>query len=199
MAKSIFAAMLIGGLIGYFFFGVEDKDWLDTTLMSALYVMVFIAGIEIGGNRHLLKKIATPRSMALALMIPASIIVGSLGAAYLVAPLIGMTRPDAVLVASGLGWYSLSSVVVSTQYNTEIGTIAFLANMFRETGAILILPFLAKWNKLIILAPAGAATMDSGLPIVINNSNVHIGMFGFISGLVITLVVPVLLAFFLPG
>ncbi|MCD7874737.1 MAG: lysine exporter LysO family protein [Acidaminococcaceae bacterium] len=36
--------------------GLEHKEMLDEILMSALYFMVFVAGIEIGGNRHIIKK-----------------------------------------------------------------------------------------------------------------------------------------------
>lgn len=43
------------------FLGLEHKELLDEILMSALYFMVFVAGIEIGGNRHIIKKSAIRR------------------------------------------------------------------------------------------------------------------------------------------
>ena len=145
--------------------------------MSALYFMVFVAGIEIGGNRHIIKKICNPQSILLAVAIPTAVTIGSLGGAALSAFVTGMEMRDALLVGSALGWYSLSSVVISTLYSVEIGTIAFLANMLREVLAFLAIPLLVKINKFLALAPSGAATMDSGLPVVIKYTNINVGLF----------------------
>ena len=189
MVYAIFTFIALGIAGGYFFLGLEHKDLLDEILMSALYFMVFVAGIEIGGNRHIIKKIC----------IPTAVTIGSLGGAALSAFVTGMEMRDALLVGSALGWYSLSSVVISTLYSVEIGTIAFLANMLREVLAFLAIPLLVKINKFLALAPSGAATMDSGLPVVIKYTNIHVGLFAFINGLLLTLLVPVLLSVLMPG
>ena len=187
MVYAIFTFIALGIAGGYFFLGLEHKDLLDEILMSALYFMVFVAGIEIGGNRHIIKKICNPQSILLAVAIPTAVTIGSLGGAALSAFVIGMEMRDALLVGSALGWYSLSSVVISTLYSVEIGTIAFLANMLREVLAFLAIPLLVKINKFLALAPSGAATMDSGLPVVIKYTNIHVGLFAFINGLLLTL------------
>lgn len=194
MVYAIFTFIALGIAGGYFFLGLEHKDLLDEILMSALYFMVFVAGIEIGGNRHIIKKICNPQSILLAVAIPTAVTIGSLGGAALSAFVTGMEMRDALLVGSALGWYSLSSVVISTLYSVEIGTIAFLANMLREVLAFLAIPLLVKINKFLALAPSGAATMDSGLPVVIKYTNIHVGLFAFINGLLLTLLVPVLLS-----
>ena len=137
MVYAIFTFIALGIAGGYFFLGLEHKDLLDEILMSALYFMVFVAGIEIGGNRHIIKKICNPQSILLAVAIPTAVTIGSLGGAALSAFVTGMEMRDALLVGSALGWYSLSSVVISTLYSVEIGTIAFLANMLREVLAFL--------------------------------------------------------------
>ena len=142
MVYAIFAFIALGIAGGYFFLGLEHKDLLDEILMSALYFMVFVAGIEIGGNRHIIKKICNPQSILLAVAIPTSVTIGSLGGSALSAFVTGMEMRDALLVGSALGWYSLSSVVISTLYSVEIGTIAFLANMLREVLAFLAIPLL---------------------------------------------------------
>lgn len=56
MVYAIFTFIALGIAGGYFFLGLEHKDLLDEILMSALYFMAFVAGIEIGGNRHIIKK-----------------------------------------------------------------------------------------------------------------------------------------------
>mgnify|MGYP002225432543 FL=1 len=42
--------------------------------------------------------------------------------------LMGVPFRDALLVSAGMGWYSLSSVLLSAAVGTETGTLAFLAN-----------------------------------------------------------------------
>lgn len=192
------AVSLVGGLIfGYLFLDTDVKDTLDLILMSALDVMIFIAGIEIGSNRGILKRICNLHSALLALAIPLAVACGSICGALLLGHIAGLSAYDSLLVGGGLGWYSFSSVVISAMYSTEIGTVAFLANMMREISGFFLIPFLVRVHKFLALAPSGAATMDSGLPVVIKYTNLHVGMYSFINGLVLTLIVPVLISWLL--
>lgn len=192
------AVSLIGGLLfGYLFLDTGVKDTLDLILMSALDVMIFIAGIEIGSNRGILKRICNLHSALLALAIPSAVACGSICGALLLGHIAGLSAYDSLLVGGGLGWYSFSSVVISAMYSTEIGTVAFLANMMREISGFFLIPLLVRVHKFLALAPSGAATMDSGLPVVIKYTNLHVGMYSFINGLVLTLIVPVLISWLL--
>lgn len=192
------AVSLVGGLLfGYLFLDTGVKDRLDLILMSALDVMIFIAGIEIGSNRGILKRICNLHSALLALAIPLAVACGSICGALLLGHIAGLSAYDSLLVGGGLGWYSFSSVVISAMYSTEIGTVAFLANMMREISGFFLIPFLVRVHKFLALAPSGAATMDSGLPVVIKYTNLHVGMYSFINGLVLTLIVPVLISWLL--
>ena len=192
------AVSLVGGLIfGYLFLYTGVKDTLDLILMSALDVMIFIAGIEIGSNRGILKRICNLHSALLALAIPLAVACGSICGALLLGHIAGLSAYDSLLVGGGLGWYSFSSVVISAMYSTEIGTVAFLANMMREISGFFLIPLLVRVHKFLALAPSGAATMDSGMPVVIKYTNLHVGMYSFINGLVLTLIVPVLISWLL--
>lgn len=192
------AVSLVGGLLfGYLFLDTGVKDTLDLILMSALDVMIFIAGIEIGSNRGILKRICNLHSALLALAIPLAVACGSICGALLLGHIAGLSAYDSLLVGGGLGWYSFSSVVISAMYSTEIGTVAFLANMMREISGFFLIPLLVRVHKFLALAPSGAATMDSGLPVVIKYTNLHVGMYSFINGLVLTLIVPLLISWLL--
>ncbi len=192
------AVSLVGGLLfGYLFLDTGVKDTLDLILMSALDIMIFIAGIEIGSNRGILKRICNLHSALLALAIPLAVACGSICGALLLGHIAGLSAYDSLLVGGGLGWYSFSSVVISAMYSTEIGTVAFLANMMREISGFFLIPLLVRVHKFLALAPSGAATMDSGLPVVIKYTNLHVGMYSFINGLVLTLIVPVLISWLL--
>lgn len=192
------AVSLVGGLLfGYLLLDTGVKDTLDLILMSALDVMIFIAGIEIGSNRGILKRICNVHSALLALAIPLAVACGSICGALFLGHIVGLSAYDSLLVGGGLGWYSFSSVVISAMYSTEIGTVAFLANMMREISGFFLIPFLVRMHKFLALAPSGAATMDSGLPVVIKYTNLHVGMYSFINGLVLTLIVPLLISWLL--
>lgn len=192
------AVSLVGGLLfGYLFLDTGVKDTLDLILMSALDVMIFIAGIEIGSNCGILKRICNLHSALLALAIPLAVACGSICGALFLGHIAGLSAYDSLLVGGGLGWYSFSSVVISAMYSTEIGTVAFLANMMREISGFFLIPLLVRVHKFLALAPSGAATMDSGLPVVIKYTNLHVGMYSFINGLVLTLIVPVLISWLL--
>ena len=194
---SVAVSLVVGLLFGYLFLDTGVKDTLDLILMSALDVMIFIAGIEIGSNRGILKRICNLHSALLALAIPLAVACGSICGALLLGHIAGLSAYDSLLVGGGLGWYSFSSVVISAMYSTEIGTVAFLANMMREISGFFLIPVLVRVHKFLALAPSGAATMDSGLPVVIKYTNLHVGMYSFINGLVLTLIVPVLISWLL--
>lgn len=197
MIGALLGTIVVGMALGYAFLDVSAKLLLDDTLMAALDFMGFVAGIEIGSNRSLLKRICTPKNMALAVALPLGTVIGSLGGAYFSHFVTGIGATDSVLVGSGLGWYSLSSVIISTMHSTELGTIAFFANMLREVSSFVLIPILARWHKLICIAPGGAGTMDSLLPLVIKAAGMHAAMFSFINGLILSLLVPVLLSLLL--
>lgn len=197
MIGGICLAILGGGLFGWLFLSTEAIPLLDEILMSALSLMVFIATIEIGTNRHAVKKNCHAKGLLLMVAIPCGVTVGSLIGGAVAGSAAGMRLYDALLVSAGLGWYSFSSVVISTQYSAEIGTIAFLTNVLREVLSFVLIPLVARYNKIICIGIGGASTMDSTLPVLIRATDLHTGVLGFFNGLVLTLVVPVLITFLL--
>ena len=81
MVAALLGTIVVGMVLGYMFLDVTAKPLLDETLMAALDFMGFVAGIEIGSNRRLLKQICTPKNLALALALPIGVVIGSLGGA----------------------------------------------------------------------------------------------------------------------
>ena len=102
MILTITVALFCGMAAGYVFLDVGDKGTLDFILMTALDIMVFVAGIEIGSNRDILKRVCNLHSAVLALSIPAAVAVGSVIGAALIGMAVGLSLYDAVLVGSGL-------------------------------------------------------------------------------------------------
>lgn len=195
MIKMILLALLTGALGGYFFLTTDAKPVLDTILLNALNITVVSAGIDIGSNRQLIKRMLNWKTAGLMISVPVAITLGSLSAGALMGKILGLKVFDALLISAGMGWYSLSSVVITTMYSTEIGTIAFFANILRELSAFIFVPFLAKFTSVACVAIGGATAMDSTLPVLIKSAGMSVGIIGFVSGFILTLAIPFLLTF----
>jgi uncharacterized membrane protein YbjE (DUF340 family) len=72
-----------------------------------------------------------------------------------------------------------------------------MTNVFREIYAILLIPLLAKYlNDYTTIAPAGAASMDTMLPLVSRYTNPEVVVISFFNGVVLSALVPILVPFF---
>ena len=189
----ILSAIATGSMFGYSCLEVAHKEILDTILLNALNIIALIAGIEIGGNKNIIKKMINPKTLSLMLAVPAANFAGSLLGGVAVGMLLGVGFKDCLLISGGMGWYSFSSVVISAMYSTEIGTMSFIANVMREMLSFLLVPIAAKFTDLPCVSIGGASTMDSTLPVILKCTNTQIAVLGFINGLVITLIVPFLI------
>ena len=80
-------------------------------------------------------------------------------------------------ISAGLGWYSLSGVLLTDLISAEIGTIAFLSNILREILTFLLIPVLAKYlNGYTAIAPAGATSSDTSLSILMKYTDEEVAM-----------------------
>lgn len=109
--------------------------------------------------------------------------------------LMGVPFRDALLVSAGMGWYSLSSVLLSAAVGTETGTLAFLANALRELLTILGIPLLARFCHLPLVVVGGATSMDSTMPILLQCAGRPAAILGFVNGFLLSLEIPLLLLF----
>jgi uncharacterized membrane protein YbjE (DUF340 family) len=197
MVRIIFAALFLGLLTGRFFLTMAAKPLLDTVLMSALAIMVFCAGTDIGNSRHIVRKFLTMKTMGLFLIVTAVTNLGSIGGGVLAGVLAGVPFGQSLLVSSGMGWYSLSSVVLSAAVGTELGTMAFIANALRELLTILLVPFLSKRMTLPLVVIGGATSMDSTMPVLLECVGRPAAIMGFVNGFILSLEIPLLLSLLL--
>ena len=109
---------------------------------------------------------------------------------------IGYPLNEAVSVAGGLGWYSLAGVYVGNMAGARLGSIAFLSNLLREIGSFFMIPCIARYlNAYTCIAPAGATSEDTTLPMLIRYTNEETVVFAVLNGVVCSIFVPVLLSF----
>ncbi|HWQ60726.1 MAG TPA: lysine exporter LysO family protein [Negativicutes bacterium] len=192
MALFVALAVLGGIFLGWAVLPPTAAAGLDSAVTAILAFLVFLVGLDFGGNRGAWRQAAAigPRL----LLVPLAVAAGSLAGAALAGALLAMPLKEAVAVGAGFGWYSLSGVLIAATYGVELGTTAFLANVARELMAFLLIPVLAgRIGKLPSIAPGGATTMDSTLPLITRVTDAPTALIAFISGLVLTAAVPVLI------
>ncbi|MBQ3437780.1 MAG: lysine exporter LysO family protein [Fusobacterium sp.] len=184
--------VLMGIIIGYFFNNFINFE-ISNLIQLGLYLLLFFIGIDIGNNKNIfndLKKIDKK-----VLFLPFITIIASLLGGAVASLILSLSLAESVAVSSGLGWYSFSAIELS-KVSVELGGIAFLSNIFRELLAIMFIPFVAKKiGAFESVAIAGATAMDSVLPIINKSNTSEISIVAFYSGLVISMVVPVLVPF----
>jgi uncharacterized membrane protein YbjE (DUF340 family) len=168
-----------------------DMGTITGWTLNALLLFIGIQFVQSGTN---LKKVLVSPS---ALAIPLATIVGTLTASLLLVPLFSISAGKALALAGGFGWYSLSGVLISNLGDPVLGSVAFLANMFRESLALLLIPFLGRSAiPAMAVSVGGATAMDVTLPLIEQSAGAWIVPISFMSGAILSLVVPFIVPFF---
>jgi uncharacterized membrane protein YbjE (DUF340 family) len=195
MSVAILVVLVLG--IGAGFVLPENiSGFIDSASSYMLLILLFSVGIDMGLNKEVFTRI---RELGFKiLLIPAGVIIGSLFGGFLTSFLANVSVREGLAISAGLGWYSLSGILITEAGNPVAGTIAFLSNVFREMLTFIVVPFIASHlNYYCAIAPAGATAMDTTLGIISRNTNATVAVLSFVSGVICTLVVPVLVPIFL--
>ena len=192
-------SLVLGVLCGRFFLPAELAETVVSSSDLVLAVLMLSVGISIGLNRLILRQLRCYGWNVL--WIPAGIVAGSLAGGAVAAVLLDLPWPVAMASASGLGWYSLAGVSVSSAAGVlvgdlagaEAGTLAFASNLLREMVSFLLIPLLVrKWNGYAAIAPAGATSEDTTLPLLIRYAGEDVAVIAVVNGLICSALVPVL-------
>ncbi len=183
-------AICIGAVGGFFF----RNDFLitnsDKVVSFGLCLLLFFVGMDIGNSGDIFPKLKKFGKKIW--FLPVSTIIGSLIGGYIGSLFTTLSTGQGIAVSAGLGWYSLSAIELS-KISAELGSLAFLTNVFREILSILSVPFIAKYiGSLESVSVAGATAMDTLLPIINKNNSADISIVAFFSGIVLTTAVPFL-------
>lgn len=187
-------------VVGFFVLGVclGRLDLAPALLMdsrvtfAALCCLLFCVGMSIGSNDNIVSEFRSlnPR---LALL-PVATILGSFAGSLVVWLFLqyrGVT--DCMAVGSGFAYYSISSIFITQYRGAELGTVALLANIYREILTLLIAPLLAKvFGPLAPISSGGATTMDTTLPIISQTCGQQYVVVSLFHGFVVDFSVPFL-------
>ena len=157
-----------------------------------LYVLMFTVGVSVGANRVVIRKL---REMDLrACLTPLGVILGSLAGGAFCCLLTRFTIWETAGIGAGMGWYSLSGVLLGDLYGADAGAAAFLSNLMRELFTFLLAPAVMKrLNSFSGIAMAGATSEDTTLPILMRGSSEEVAVYAVINGVLTSAAVPVLI------
>ncbi len=190
----ILSFFTIGILLGVFRWLPSDFSERNLSFY-ALIALMFAVGFSIGHKPETIKqfKQISPRVLLLPLF--------SMGGALLAVAILSISKQfaltDSLAVASGFGYYSLSSVLITQYKGIELGTIALLSNIVREVITLVFAPYLHRYfGQLAPIASGGATTMDTTFPIIVHICGREYAIVSIYSGFVTDLSVPFLVTMF---
>lgn len=191
-------------LLGSFLLGlaVGGIDLVPTAIVESdlgnylLYLLLFLVGLSVGNDRDTIRgfRQLSPRLLAL----PFLTIIGSMCGGVVAALLLGQSLYEMLAVSQGLGYYSLSSILITEKLGITLGAIALFSNVFRELLTLLLAPLLVKYlGSLAPIAAGGATTMDVTLPAILNASGKEYLVPAIYHGFVCDFSVPILVTLFI--
>ncbi|MDR2897894.1 MAG: lysine exporter LysO family protein [Spirochaetaceae bacterium] len=191
----LFLIVIAGVVLGYLLPPVSIL--MDGSFSSVvLNLLLFIVGIQMKrGGVDMKKALLQPA----AIVLPLVTIIGTLLGVQLTRLFIpALTLGKALALGGGFGWYSLSGVLISALGDPLLGTASFLANMFREVLALILISVLGFTGRCESgIGVAGATSMDVTLPLIENAYGSQAVPLAFIHGVILTAVVPFLIPLFM--
>lgn len=191
----------LGILFGYlfvenFFSSLEaTESFLSSAISLEVCALLFLVGVDMGLTGDVIsnfKKVG-PR----VLIIPVAIFFGSLLGAFITGLLLPLPMREAMAIGSGMGYYSLGAAIMIDGGMITGGAISFLHNVMREFFALLFIPVIAKKIGYVeSVALPGATAMDVCLPIVAQSTHGNATVYSFVSGVLLTALVPIVVPIF---
>jgi uncharacterized membrane protein YbjE (DUF340 family) len=166
----------------------------DLLSIIVLYILMLLIGLSFGSDPRLPEIL---RSVNLRIMlVPVSTIIGTFLGILIYNWLIpGIGLKNSLAIGSGFGYYSLSGVLITQFSGERMGTLALIANIFREIISLLFAPLFSRYfGKLAPIAAAGATSMDTTLPIILKTSGKDYLIVSLFHGVVLTILVPLIIA-----
>lgn len=166
---------------------------ISTIINWLLIVLLFIIGHQMRKSGVSLKEVIFNKiGFQLALLILISSLIAGLIAAFI----LSMPYQDGLVLSSGFGWYTLSSILMGQLVSQDYGTSAFFIDFSRELVAIIFLPSLGRFIPLSMVGYCGGTAMDFSLPIIKQNLDEKCVVLAISSGMLLSCAVPILIPLF---
>lgn len=185
-------AVLVGVLLGYFLFPLLPL--VEDVATGALMLLLFLIGLQLRNAGLSLRKLLMNRQ---GLGIAGVLVVSSLLAGLALAPWLEMPWHQALALASGFGWYSLSGIVIGDALGPAWGGVAFLNDVLREIIALALIPLVIGARPAVAIGYGGATAMDFTLPVIRSSGGLSCVPVAIASGFLLSFLSPVLMGVFL--
>lgn len=198
MTIAIVGSVLAGMAIGYLvirrlFEG--NMDQFDTLagngIKIGLCLLLIFVGLDLGVAGTVVENF---KKVGLRILVfPFVVILGTLGGALLCSFFIDLSAKECLAIGAGFGWYTLAPGIIMENGYVTASAVAFLHNVMRELFSILLVPLVAKKIGYVeTTGMPGAAAMDVCLPIVEKSTSSDIAIYSFVSGVILSAAVPVM-------
>ena len=184
---AVLAAGFVCGRLGWLsFLAPAESD----VVLYTLYVMVFAISVGLGAQY---REGEGEKMSAKAVLYALGTIAGTLLAAVPMSLFLPVSMKDAVIAASGMGWYSLSTGLVYA-YSPSLSVATFVCCVSREILAIFAMPLLIKkYRRPEVVSVGGSATINSCVAAATVSGDNSIVLYGILVGTIISLLVPLLI------
>ncbi|MBI6529922.1 lysine exporter LysO family protein [Proteus vulgaris] len=187
---------LCGVVVVGFFVGLTGWSifhYASHASQGALIFLLWLVGLQLRNSGMSPKQILiNRRGTTVAIVMGVSALAGGALAAYL----LGLPMKMGLAIASGYGWYSLSGIVLTDAFGPVIGSTAFFNDLMRELAAIMLIPIIVNRYRNTALGICGSTSMDFTLPVLQRSGGVAIVPAAIVHGFVLSLITPILMAFF---
>lgn len=196
LAMALESLQLCGVVFIGFMIGLSGISFLQHATEASEYTLIFLLfliGIQLRNNGMTLRQIVlNRRGMIVAVVVMVSSLLGGIINAFI----LDLPLKTGLAMASGFGWYSLSGILLTESYGPVIGSAVFFNDLARELLAIMLIPGLVRRSRSTALGLCGATSMDFTLPVLQRSGGVEIVPAAIVHGFILSLLVPILMAFF---
>ena len=181
-----FGAGIVLGITGLL------PEWVHggSLFLYILWGMLLCVGLCMGFDFKAFRLVGDmgPRVLLLPLL---TILGAALGAALTSCFFADLDLRSCLAAGLGMGYYSLSTAIITEFTTPALASVTLIANVFRELFILLATPLLARaMGPLAPVAGAGAPGVDVCLPVIMRFSGEHYGFLAVFNGLVMTMLVP---------
>lgn len=198
MTILIIVFVIVGLAAGYLIVRpyVTDKEAFEVlsgNIMTAgLCLMMMSVGFDMGIEGTVLGYLK--QAGVRVLLFPLAVILGTTVAGVVISMIFNdLSLAESLAIGYGFGWYTFAPISIANAGFIMASAIAFLSNVIRELGGIVLIPLLAKRIGYIEVATLpGVASMDVCLPIVEKSTRQDIIVYSFVIGFSQGTLVPLL-------
>ncbi len=183
--------IVLGLILGAIF--KQPITALNGIISGLLFVLLFIIGHQMRLAGVSLREIIFNKN---GLRLALTIMISSLLAGLIAAITLDLPLKSGLMLSSGFGWYTLSSILNTSFIDHNFGACSFFIDFIREIIAIILIPSLGQRYPATFVAYSGATAMDFSLPIIKQNLHEDCILLAISSGMLLSVAVPILITLF---